>query len=93
MISTVSMVCRAKEVLGNGYRMVEIDNIYEDKIETSKYKVKYWNSSPKCRFMNFKDGTLLIINGSLGNDENGNTIIVAEKVQYLDSGEKEVKAL
>lgn len=93
MVSSVCLVCRAKTVLGNGYRLVEIDNIYDDKIVTNTFKVKYWNKSSKCRFMSFKEGTLLIINGSLSNDEEGNTIIVAEKVSFLDDGERSLKSL
>lgn len=93
MISSVSLVCRAEEVLENGYRMVSLDQFYNDESLTYRFKVKYWNSSPNCKFMSFKNGTVLVIMGSLANDENGFPIIVAERVQYLDNGERKTLEL
>ena len=93
MISSVSLVCRAEEILDNGFRMVSFDNYNEDGAITYRFKVKYWNSSPHCKFMSFKVGTLLVIMGSLANDKDGTPIIVAERVEYLDSGVKEAKEL
>lgn len=90
MISSVTLVCRAEEVLENGYRMVSFDNFNDGEAKTFRFKVRYWNSSPNCKFMSFKDGTLLVIMGSLANDENGLPIIVAERVQFLDNGKERI---
>ena len=73
--------------------IVPFDNYNEDGAITYRFKVKYWNSSPHCKFMSFKVGTLLVIMGSLANDKDGTPIIVAERVEYLDSGVKEAKEL
>lgn len=82
MIACVNMVCRAENVLGKGFREVSVIDDIDDDCPTYKFKVKYWSESDNSTFMSFKNGTLLIINGRLA-QENGEVYIICERVQFL----------
>lgn len=93
MLSNVTLICRAAEVLEDGSRMVEIEHFNESGDHLFRFKVRHWFPSVKSKFAKFPIGTLLMISGRLENDVDGNTIILAEKIEYLDKGDKEVIGL
>jgi hypothetical protein len=94
MVSDVTLVCRAKEVIEEERcRVVEIDTYDEYGATTFRFKVRHWSYEVRGKLFTFKEGTLLIVIGRLINDEKGETVIVAEKIQYLNDGSKELKNL
>lgn len=94
MMSDVTLVCRAAEVLEDeAARMVEVDSYGERGDATYRFKVKHWSLQLRGRLFDFKNGTLLIIVGRLVNDSKGDTVIVCEKIEYLDSGIRKIETL
>ena len=94
MISNVSLVGRAMEIIEEEKcRIVEIDSYNEKGAFTFKFKVRHWSHQIKGKLFGFKQGALVLIIGKLINDSKGETIIVAEKVGFLDNGEKKVVLL
>lgn len=92
MFSTVTIVCRAEENLGKGYRMVSVIDELVEGCPSYFFKVKYWNLSDSSILATFKVGTLLIISGRLITS-NGEVIIVAERVLYLSDEKLTAKML
>lgn len=91
MVSCVSLVCKAKEIIEEEKcRVVEINSYNEGGECIYRFKVRHWSHQRKGRLFSFKEGTLLIIVGRLINDDKGETLIVAEKIAYLNDGTKKV---
>ena len=94
MVSNVSLVGRAKEIIEEEKcRIIEIDSYTEYGAKTFRFKVRHWSYELKGKLFGFKEGTLVIIVGRLINDEKGETIIVAEKIEFLNDGANEIVAL
>lgn len=91
MISNVSLVCRAKEIIkAEKCRMVEIDSFNEKGAFTFRFKVRHWSHDIRGKLFSIKEGSLMIIIGKLINDDKGETIIVCEKLEFLDKGERKI---
>lgn len=94
MISNVSLVCRAKEIITEEkVRVVEIDSYNERGAFTFRFKVKHWSHEIRGKLFSIKDGALVIIIGKLINNEKGETIIVSEKIEFLDRGDRQIVSL
>ena len=94
MVSNVSLVCRAKEIIEEDKcRIVEIDSYNEYGAKTFRFKVRHWTQQIRGKLFGFPEGTLLIIVGRLINDDKGETVIIAEKIQFLNDGRYEFVAL
>ena len=86
MISNVSLVCRAKEIITEEkVRVVEIDSYNERGAFTFRFKVKHWSHEIRGKLFSIKDGALVIIIGKLINNEKGETIIVSTSTGKYDS--------
>ena len=94
MISNVSLVCRAKEIITEEkVRVVEIDSYNERGAFTFRFKVKHWSHEIRGKLFSIKEGALVIIIGKLINNEKGETIIVSEKIEFLDRGDRQIVSL
>lgn len=94
MISNVSLVCRAKEIIEEEKcRVVEIDSYNEKGAFTFRFKVRHWSHEIRGKLFSIKENSLLVIIGKLINDDKGEAIIVAEKVEFLDKGERQIVSI
>ena len=94
MISNVSLVCRAKEIITEEkVRVVEIESYNERGAFTFRFKVKHRSHEIRGKLFSIKDGALVIIIGKLINNEKGETIIVSEKIEFLDRGDRQIVSL
>lgn len=82
MVSDCVLVGRAGQVIDDQHRMMEIEEFNDKGNVTHKFKVRYYFKGFNSSFMKFKPTDLIIVVGRLAND-NGEVVVIAEKMQYL----------